>query len=258
MELHTLGVNGGYTQKDVTEVARCFTGWTILRPQLGGEFHFNPRHPRQRREGGAGRADSGGRRRKGRREGAGYSGPSSVHGAFYFEEAGACGSWPTIRRRRWWSAWRRPSSRPMATSAKCCETMFDSREFWSRGAYRSKTKSPLEYGGERGAGHGRQRGFRHRPGEPDRPDGRAAVSQDGTHGVFQFEPGVDELGGVDGTHELRSRSLPATRCRVSWWKRLKGWESRSVRRSFRNIRAAEGAGTWELVVFFFAIPRWPW
>jgi uncharacterized protein (DUF1800 family) len=35
MELHTLGVDGGYTQKDVTEVARCFTGWTIagLRSQ---------------------------------------------------------------------------------------------------------------------------------------------------------------------------------------------------------------------------------
>jgi uncharacterized protein (DUF1800 family) len=33
MELHTLGVDGGYTQKDVTEVARCFTGWTILNPR---------------------------------------------------------------------------------------------------------------------------------------------------------------------------------------------------------------------------------
>ncbi len=33
MELHTLGVNGGYTQKDVIEVARCFTGWTITKPQ---------------------------------------------------------------------------------------------------------------------------------------------------------------------------------------------------------------------------------
>lgn len=29
MELHTLGVNGGYTQRDVQEVARCFTGWTV-------------------------------------------------------------------------------------------------------------------------------------------------------------------------------------------------------------------------------------
>ncbi len=35
MELHTLGVDGGYTQKDVQEVARCFTGWTILAPQGG-------------------------------------------------------------------------------------------------------------------------------------------------------------------------------------------------------------------------------
>ncbi|MEP6715043.1 MAG: DUF1800 domain-containing protein [Terriglobia bacterium] len=43
MELHTLGVDGGYTQHDVTEVARCFTGWTILQPQMGGEFSFNPR-----------------------------------------------------------------------------------------------------------------------------------------------------------------------------------------------------------------------
>ena len=32
MELHTLGVDGGYTQKDVTEVARCLTGWSIGRP----------------------------------------------------------------------------------------------------------------------------------------------------------------------------------------------------------------------------------
>lgn len=59
MELHTLGVDGGYTQKDVQEVARCFTGWTIFAPlgaaaavnaMLGdaarrnaGTFFFNPR-----------------------------------------------------------------------------------------------------------------------------------------------------------------------------------------------------------------------
>jgi uncharacterized protein (DUF1800 family) len=43
MELHTLGVDGGYTQKDVTEVARAFTGWTIENPQQGGEFRFEPR-----------------------------------------------------------------------------------------------------------------------------------------------------------------------------------------------------------------------
>jgi len=59
MELHTLGVDGGYTQKDVQEVARCFTGWTVFQPRgagaaanalLGdaaknnaGTFYFNPR-----------------------------------------------------------------------------------------------------------------------------------------------------------------------------------------------------------------------
>jgi uncharacterized protein (DUF1800 family) len=43
MELHTLGVDGGYTQKDVTEVARAFTGWTIDRPRQGGGFKFEPR-----------------------------------------------------------------------------------------------------------------------------------------------------------------------------------------------------------------------
>ena len=47
LELHTLGVDGGYTQKDVTEVARAFTGWTIDgrgRPgSPGGGFRFVPR-----------------------------------------------------------------------------------------------------------------------------------------------------------------------------------------------------------------------
>jgi len=43
MELHTLGVDGGYTQKDVQEVARCFTGWTIRKPNEVGLFFFNPR-----------------------------------------------------------------------------------------------------------------------------------------------------------------------------------------------------------------------
>jgi len=56
MELHTLGVEGGYTQKDVQEVARAFTGWTIFAPRgrglygddaaaesRAGTFLFNPR-----------------------------------------------------------------------------------------------------------------------------------------------------------------------------------------------------------------------
>jgi uncharacterized protein (DUF1800 family) len=41
MELHTLGVDGGYKQKDVTEVARCFTGWTIEKPRENPQFKFD-------------------------------------------------------------------------------------------------------------------------------------------------------------------------------------------------------------------------
>jgi uncharacterized protein (DUF1800 family) len=42
LELHTLGVDGGYTQKDVVEVARCFTGWTIDEPRKDPKFVFRP------------------------------------------------------------------------------------------------------------------------------------------------------------------------------------------------------------------------
>jgi uncharacterized protein (DUF1800 family) len=44
MELHTLGLHGGYTQRDVQEVARCFTGWTV-EDRFGhrtGAFRFDP------------------------------------------------------------------------------------------------------------------------------------------------------------------------------------------------------------------------
>jgi uncharacterized protein (DUF1800 family) len=42
MELHTLGVDGGYTQEDVIEVARAFTGWSIDKPRERGTFRFVP------------------------------------------------------------------------------------------------------------------------------------------------------------------------------------------------------------------------
>lgn len=43
LELHTLSVNGGYSQRDVTEVAKVFTGWTIDKPDQGMSFRFDPR-----------------------------------------------------------------------------------------------------------------------------------------------------------------------------------------------------------------------
>jgi uncharacterized protein (DUF1800 family) len=43
MELHTLGVDGGYSQQDIIEVARAFTGWTMRAPRLDPEFYFEDR-----------------------------------------------------------------------------------------------------------------------------------------------------------------------------------------------------------------------
>ena len=43
LELHTLSVNGGYSQRDVTEVAKVFTGWTIEKPADGMAFRYDPR-----------------------------------------------------------------------------------------------------------------------------------------------------------------------------------------------------------------------
>jgi uncharacterized protein (DUF1800 family) len=42
LELHTLSVNGGYSQRDVTEVAKVFTGWTIDKPFDGMSFRYDP------------------------------------------------------------------------------------------------------------------------------------------------------------------------------------------------------------------------
>ena len=42
LELHTLGVDGGYTQQDVIDVARALTGWTIDNPRNSGQFIFRP------------------------------------------------------------------------------------------------------------------------------------------------------------------------------------------------------------------------
>jgi uncharacterized protein (DUF1800 family) len=42
MELHTLGVDGGYTQADVISAARAFTGWTVEKPRVNGTFVFRP------------------------------------------------------------------------------------------------------------------------------------------------------------------------------------------------------------------------
>jgi uncharacterized protein (DUF1800 family) len=43
MELHTLGVDGGYTQQDVIQMAKCLTGWTVREPRRNPQFFFDDR-----------------------------------------------------------------------------------------------------------------------------------------------------------------------------------------------------------------------
>ena len=143
LELHTLGVDGGYTQADVTEAARCFTGWTIRQPQLGGEFTFNERVH-----------DGGEKTVLGVRipAGGGMSDGEKVLDIVAHHPATARFISKKLAMR--FVADEPPASlvdRMAETFRKTdgdlravMKTMLESREFFSQGAYRGKLKSPLE------------------------------------------------------------------------------------------------------------------
>ena len=76
------------------------------------------------------------------------------------------------------------------------QTMLDSKEFWSEGAYRSKMKSPLEMVASAVRAVNGDVDFAIRAGQPGGATGRAAVSQAGADRLFQFQPGVDESAGL--------------------------------------------------------------
>jgi uncharacterized protein (DUF1800 family) len=72
MELHTLGVDGGYTQKDVTELARALTGWSSAGPgtaagEAEAEFVFRARMHDIGSKTIPGHTPAGRRRHRGRR-----------------------------------------------------------------------------------------------------------------------------------------------------------------------------------------------
>jgi uncharacterized protein (DUF1800 family) len=143
LELHTLGVDGGYTQKDVTEVARCFTGWTIDQPQRGGKFTFNPRlHDDGEKTVLGVRIPAGG----GMRDGETVLDivahhPSTAH--FISRKLAmrfVADDPPESLVTRMAKSFIRTDGDIRAV----LECMLDSREFWSEGAYRTKVKSPLE------------------------------------------------------------------------------------------------------------------
>ena len=95
MELHTLGVDGGYTQKDVQEVARAFTGWTIAQPAPGRRLPFEPRMHDDGEKIVLGHKIKAGGGQKRRRAGARHPGRASGDGAVHRHQAGAA-----LRRRR--------------------------------------------------------------------------------------------------------------------------------------------------------------
>jgi uncharacterized protein (DUF1800 family) len=143
LELHTLGVEGGYTQKDVTEVARCFTGWTIDQPQLGGEFLFTRRLH-----------DDGGKVVMGATIAPGGGIKDGEKVLDIVSRHPSTAKFISRKLAQRFVADDPPQSlvdrmaqtftRTDGDLREVMRTMLDSKEFWSEGAFRTKLKSPLE------------------------------------------------------------------------------------------------------------------
>jgi uncharacterized protein (DUF1800 family) len=143
LELHTLGVNGGYTQQDVIAVARCFTGWTIRQPNQNPEFVF-----------AAFMHDSG------EKTVLGHKIPAGGEESDGFEVIDILAHHPSTARfistklaRHFVAddppptlidAMARTFTKTDGDLRAVMETMFTSRELFSKGAWQSKIKSPLE------------------------------------------------------------------------------------------------------------------
>ncbi len=143
MELHTLGVDGGYTQKDVTEAARCFTGWTIDRPQQGGAFRFAPMaHDLGEKVVLGVTIPAGGGEKDGEKvlDIVAHH-PSTAH--FISQKLAqrfVADNPPAALVDRMAHTFLTTDGDLRAVM----QTMLDSKEFWSEGAFETKIKSPLE------------------------------------------------------------------------------------------------------------------
>ncbi|MGC2182042.1 MAG: DUF1800 domain-containing protein [Terriglobales bacterium] len=143
MELHTLGVNGGYTQEDVTEVARVLTGWTLKQPRQGGGFAFEERmhEPGEKRVLGH-RIKSSGEK----------EGREVLHILAHHPSTAKFIS--TKLAMRFVSDDPPPALVERMTQTflkkdgdirEVLQTMFHSPEFWAPESYRAKVKTPLEF-----------------------------------------------------------------------------------------------------------------
>ena len=144
LELHTLGVDGGYTQTDVVEVARIFTGWHMQRPNQGTEFEFRVwAHDRGRKEVLGVVFPAGG----GREEGIRLLRLLANHPATMRHVAGKIATRlvgdvpPDDCIDAAVDAWKRSGG----DLREIVRAIVQTPEFWSPRYVRSKFKSPLEY-----------------------------------------------------------------------------------------------------------------
>ncbi|HVH88592.1 MAG TPA: DUF1800 domain-containing protein [Terriglobales bacterium] len=143
MELHTLSVDGGYTQSDVTELAKVLTGWTIDGPGQGGGFTFDAR----KHEPGDKHVLGVTIHENGQQEGLEMlnklaGSPQTAHFiAKKLAQRFVADDPPT-------SLVNRLADRFQETDGDIREvlhTLFTSAEFWSPQSYRAKVKTPLEF-----------------------------------------------------------------------------------------------------------------
>ncbi len=143
MELHTLSVNGGYSQKDVTEVAKVFTGWTIEQPIKGGDFRFEPRM-----HGPGDKIVLGHRiKQNGEKEGLEVlhllaHNPQTAH---FISQKLAMRFVSDDPPAALVDRMARTFLKKDGDIREVLRTMFQSPEFWSPEAYRAKVKTPLEF-----------------------------------------------------------------------------------------------------------------
>jgi uncharacterized protein (DUF1800 family) len=143
MELHTLSVNGGYSQRDVTEVAKVFTGWTIDKPAEGGGFKFDPRMHEP------GPKFVLGHRIKPKGEGEGLevlhrlaTSPQTAHFiSLKLAERFVSDDPPPALVDRMAKTFLKKKG----DIREVLNTLFHSPEFWDDTTYRAKVKTPLEF-----------------------------------------------------------------------------------------------------------------
>jgi uncharacterized protein (DUF1800 family) len=143
LELHTLGVDGGYTQTDVTEVARCFTGWTIRAPRQGGGFFYNDHwHDKGAKVVLGVTIPAGGGIDDGEKvlDIVAESPATAHHISLELAQKFVADNPPKPLVDRMVKIFRTSHG----DLREVMKTMLDSPEFWSQGAYHAKVKTPFE------------------------------------------------------------------------------------------------------------------